>query len=138
MVQIDNMEIPKNCFDCDLNYECCRCAITGTGYFENEQFNPSEEILSDCPLREVPPVRKGHWIEPGRHGNWIYDEKAYRECGRCHKPVYLAKDMRYCPFCGSQNYDDEEWLNILISKPYLKCEEDGEQNGCLHDISKNC
>ena len=68
-------------------------------------------------IHEVP---TGHWIEPRKHGNWIYDEKAYRECDRCHTPVYLARNMRYCPFCGSQNYTDEEWENILINKPYLR------------------
>lgn len=98
MVQIDNMKMPKNCFDCDLSYDYFRCAITRTNYYEDEQFNPSEERLPDCPLREVQPVRHGHWIIP-RFGA----DAQCSECGFYFPDVYdmESKDL-YCRHCGAK------------------------------------
>lgn len=50
MVGIKGLEIPKSCIDCDLNYDCCACIVTGTKFdFED----CDKRRLDDCPLVEI-------------------------------------------------------------------------------------
>lgn len=106
MVQIDNMEMPKNCFDCDLNYDYFRCAITRTNYYEDEQFNPSEERLSDCPLREAQSVVR---------------------CKDCKHSTEWYRDRRRCFLWCEDGIDvfEDGYCNYWDRK-------DGEQNDCVH------
>ena len=48
-------EIPANCSDCILNYDCCFCLGTDHSLINNtpEGFNMFENRLPDCPLKEV-------------------------------------------------------------------------------------
>lgn len=44
------MEKPKCCEDCAAEYDCMACGITGTPWYESEEFNPSNGRLPDCPI----------------------------------------------------------------------------------------
>ena len=44
------MEMPKCCEDCAAEYDCMACGITGTPWYESEEFNPSNGRLPDCPI----------------------------------------------------------------------------------------
>ena len=52
-VLIKDMEIPKCCDDCHLNYDQIHCIITGTQFYYNDDFDCGEERLPDCPLIEI-------------------------------------------------------------------------------------
>ena len=49
MVQID-MEMPKNCSDCPLNYDMIFCSISETKMSWSKM---DKERLPDCPLKEL-------------------------------------------------------------------------------------
>lgn len=47
------MEMPKCCDDCDVNYDCCACGISGEFWFHNpryKEFDSSKERLPNCPI----------------------------------------------------------------------------------------
>lgn len=60
-VLIKGMEMPHNCYECRLEYDCMMCAVTGTSFIwagefrtTRKNFNPKTDRLSDCPLVEIP------------------------------------------------------------------------------------
>lgn len=56
MVAIKYMKMPNSCSRCDLNYDCCCCIITGTGFWDEDLpsgFDEFKARLPDCPLVEV-------------------------------------------------------------------------------------
>ena len=56
-VLIVDMEMPKNCQDCPLNYDQMACIVTGTRWWSDTivlmDFDSDNERLYDCPLIEV-------------------------------------------------------------------------------------
>lgn len=55
------MEMPKCCDDCDANYDCCACGISGEFWFRNpkyKEFDSSKERLPNCPI--VCQLPEGH------------------------------------------------------------------------------
>lgn len=52
-ILIPDMEMPKNCMDCDLQYDMCACILTGTRFWTKDTFDPATEKLSECPIVEV-------------------------------------------------------------------------------------
>ena len=58
-VIVKNMEMPKNCSDCPLNYDQMACKVTGTRWWSDTMvlmnFDSCKERLHDCPLIELPP-----------------------------------------------------------------------------------
>lgn len=50
MIGIKDLEIPKSCMDCKLNYDCCACIVTNT-LFDFKKCD--KERLDDCPLVEI-------------------------------------------------------------------------------------
>lgn len=57
-ILIKNMEMPKNCSDCPLNYDQMACKVTGTRWWSDTMvlmgFDSDKERLYDCPLVEIP------------------------------------------------------------------------------------
>ena len=55
-VLVKGMKIPKNCSDCQLNYDMMSCIITGTRFWDDTlmDFDCQESRLYDCPLVELP------------------------------------------------------------------------------------
>lgn len=47
MVSI-NMNMPENCNNCRLNYDCVKCIVTGSEFYKDT--DPYEGRLPDCPL----------------------------------------------------------------------------------------
>lgn len=63
---IVEMEMPMCCDDCDANYDCCACGISGALWFHNpryKEFDPSKERLPDCPICGVLPDEHGDLID---------------------------------------------------------------------------
>ena len=58
-VIVKNMEMPKNCSGCPLNYDQMACKVTGTRWWSDTMvlmgFDSDKERLYDCPLIELPP-----------------------------------------------------------------------------------
>ena len=53
-ILIKNMEIPKCCADCPIEYDMMMCPLTGTNWFHDVlYFDAHEERLDDCPLIEI-------------------------------------------------------------------------------------
>ena len=56
-VLIKNINIPKCCSDCPLNYDQMSCIITGTGWWSDRMilmdFDCDKERLYNCPLVEI-------------------------------------------------------------------------------------
>lgn len=55
-ILIKNVQMPKNCSDCPLNYDMMSCMITGTRFWSDTlmDFDCQESRLYDCPLVEIP------------------------------------------------------------------------------------
>ena len=72
-VLIKNMEMPKNCSECPLNYDQMMCTVTGTRWWSDTMvlmnFDSAKERLFDCPLVEVK--------EP--HGDLVDKDKLMQE-----------------------------------------------------------
>ena len=77
-VYIKGMEMPENCNECKMNYDCCSCILTGTRFVGSDGFDEYESRLPNCPLISIPfaedfvdrcivgsPRRKERWHEPG-------------------------------------------------------------------------
>lgn len=63
---IVEMDMPKCCDDCDANYDCCACGISGAFWFHNpryKEFDSSKERLPDCPIVGVLPDEHGDLID---------------------------------------------------------------------------
>ena len=102
MIQID-MEMPKNCDECNLfvGYSIGHkvvCRLTGNEYDWDSQF--SDKRPPDCPLKEV---KQGTWdIEISKDGY----QATYRcsECGHQFKWLYdphFPPVFNYCQKCGA-------------------------------------
>ncbi len=50
-----NMEMPKTCGECALNYDSYACIMTGSRFFKDSEFDSFKGRLEDCPLIPVPP-----------------------------------------------------------------------------------
>lgn len=57
-ILIKDMDMPKNCSDCPLNYDQMSCSVTGTGWWSDTMvlmdFDSCKERLYNCPLVEIP------------------------------------------------------------------------------------
>lgn len=54
-VLIKGMKMPTSCSECTLNYDCFKCIVTGTPFFDHEQnFDDETTRLDNCPLVSVP------------------------------------------------------------------------------------
>lgn len=63
---IVEMEMPRNCDECEVNYDCAFCGITGSAFYGNTQmpnFMPDEQKLPDCPIKGVLPEQHGRLID---------------------------------------------------------------------------
>lgn len=63
---IVEMEMPRNCDECEVNYDCAFCGITGSAFYGNTQmpnFMPDEQKLPDCPIKGVLPETHGRLID---------------------------------------------------------------------------
>lgn len=57
-VYIKSMEMPASCAECALNYDCFKCIVTGTLFFDHKHhffFDDEMTRLYNCPLVLVPP-----------------------------------------------------------------------------------
>lgn len=63
MSVVMRMEMPKCCDDCDANYDCMACGITGTRWYGSEEFNPSDGRLPDCPILCQLPEKHGQLVD---------------------------------------------------------------------------
>lgn len=46
-----NIPMPDRCCDCDLEYDCVACGITGTRHYRTGvDFDPSNQRHDDCPI----------------------------------------------------------------------------------------
>ena len=53
-VYIKGMEMPRDCVECQLNYDNFGCTLTGKRFYRQKNFDPGEERLNSCPLIPVP------------------------------------------------------------------------------------
>ena len=54
-VLIKGMKMPTSCSECALNYDCFKCIVTGTPFFDHEHnFDDETTRLNNCPLIEIP------------------------------------------------------------------------------------
>ena len=84
------MEMPKSCDDCDANYDCMACGITGTRWYGNEEFNPSDGRLPDCPIICQLPEEHGRLVDADKLANNMKARKAF--FGRMSDPQCLVDD----------------------------------------------
>ena len=114
-VLIKDMNIPKSCSDCPLNYNEMSCAVTGTRWWSDTMvlldFDYTKERLHDCPLSEVPsaqPERKNDdlILVKGSKGEWILvkgsNGKDYHKCSECLHTQEITGVKNYCAVCGAE------------------------------------
>ena len=104
MVEIDGMEMPESCANCDMSYRDdyfsynpplkCPLVYCPMGLNENEKHK-------DCPLRER------------QTGRWRHYERMIT-CSVCNTEYYdeimeyLGDDVpKYCPSCGAKMEEGE-------------------------------
>lgn len=105
-VLIKNMEMPKNCQDCPLNYDQMACIVTGTRWWSDTivlmGFDSEKERLFDCPLVEVK--------EP--HGDLADKDKLMQE--------FMDSDLDYL------QRDDWKEVIQIVSDAEVVIEAEGE------------
>ena len=66
-VLINNMDIPKSCSDCPLNYDEMSCVVTGTRWWSDTMvllnFDYTKERLYDCPISEAPSAQPEPYLD---------------------------------------------------------------------------
>ena len=78
-VLIKGMKMPTSCSECALNYDCFKCIVTGTPFFDHEQnFDDETTCLDNCPLVEIPP--HGRLIDADAL-RLLYDFSGYKPTG---------------------------------------------------------
>lgn len=85
------MEMPKCCDDCDANYDCCACGISGEFWFRNpryKEFDSSKECLPNCPIICSLPEGHGRLIDADSMekevcGGCVHGEHKYTNCIDC-------------------------------------------------------
>ena len=68
-ILIPNIDMPKSCSDCPLEYDCFVCRLTDTDFCDNEyEEDWCETRMPDCPLIEIPDdaVKKMAIVDPVR------------------------------------------------------------------------
>jgi hypothetical protein len=99
MIAIKDMEMPKNCGECDCScwHDYCGtyfCSLTGNDVLENQKD-------MDCPLVEIEENKVGKWIDCG------HVDRGFRKykCSICsdfvYEKEYLIKHHKYCLHCGA-------------------------------------
>ena len=66
MKLIVEMDMPRNCDECEVNYDCAFCGITGSAFYGNRHtpdFVPHESRLPDCPIKGVLPDEHGDLVD---------------------------------------------------------------------------
>ena len=87
MVAIEDMEMPKKCFECDFYLHGCRLKFT-------EECNPSIERAKDCPLVEIVTCKDcKHWDKEEEYCKKSTNEMGWSEDE--YYRVYTDKDF-YC------------------------------------------
>lgn len=97
-VLIKDMEMPKNCSDCDFE-----SYPRGAHYCQFKmRVIESLERPDWCPLEEAEPVKHGRWIgiDDFPHETW--------ECDRCGKIIETDEPPNYCENCGARMIDEVE------------------------------
>lgn len=87
------MEMPKCCDDCDANYDCCACGISGEFWFRNsryKEFDSSKERLPNCPIVCQLPEGHGRLVDADELADDMKARKAF--FGRKSDPQCLVKD----------------------------------------------
>lgn len=86
-----NMDLPNNCMDCKLGYDCCSCIITGRTF----DFSTCEnQRMDDCPLAIYHGLPQWHYA--GYEDEWF--GKVYT-CSHCGEQI-IRSPKPYCPGCG--------------------------------------
>lgn len=74
------MKMPKCCDDCDANYDCCACGISGEFWFRNskyKEFDSSKERLPNCPIVCQLPEGHGRLVDADAFEKDVSDELVY-------------------------------------------------------------
>lgn len=99
---IVEMEMPRCCDECDANYDCVACGISGALWHHNPKykgFDPSKERLPDCPIKGV---------LPDEHGDLI-DRDVSIQTFKC------IEDAPFSGFDGQEAfYSPEDVVNTLL------------------------
>lgn len=89
-VLIKGMEMPKNCYDCQFEYDCILCRATGNSFIyrsaeDGGYVDFCETRMPDCPLVEVP-IDYDELLKAAKAMHtWIFlhssdEEMAYKAC----------------------------------------------------------
>lgn len=93
-ILIKNMDMPKSCMYCPLNYDCISCEVNHDVDFDFEGYD--KERHKDCPLVEIPP-----------HGDLIDRDALMKQCemgGNCN----TCEHSSYGIWCDKGN----EFVNV--------------------------
>ena len=74
------MKMPKCCDDCDANYDCCACGISGEFWFRNpkyKEFDSSKERLPNCPIVCQFPEGHGRLVDADAFEKDVSDALVY-------------------------------------------------------------
>ena len=52
-VLIKGMDMPESCCECPCEYDSFRCNVTGTKFWDIEDFDTLTQRLPNCPLVEI-------------------------------------------------------------------------------------
>ena len=95
-VLIKGMKMPKNCSECQLEYDQMRCSVVGFNWYGQDYidigFDPNFNKLPECPLIEI----------PNKHGDLI-DRDA------C---------INYC-----RDSDQRSWEALAYAEPVIEAED---------------
>lgn len=93
------MEMPKCCEDCAAEYDCMACGITGTPWYESEEFNPSNGRLPDCPIICQLPEGHGRLVDEKEVKDWVEN--------------WLCVNKYYHPYSSSKFIPMSELYDVI-------------------------
>lgn len=96
-VIIKGMEMPKNCFACQIRKSC------GQAWYLNPDERPD-----DCPLDEQPERKTGEWIPQNLNKSNGFASTAVYYFPKCSICGYSAKHTNFCPNCGADMRGEEK------------------------------
>ena len=81
---INGMKMPTSCAECALNYDCFKCIVTGTPFFDHDRpFDDEMARLDNCPL--VPHSAAWGFDRQGCFANKPSGVGRYRQRSRHHR-----------------------------------------------------
>lgn len=95
-VYLEKQDIPNKCTKCFFVNSNDECILQDDD--ANFMADTWDDLLRNCPLKEVEQVKHGRWVKD----IYVWNEVPTSYCSCCGQPIAdeCAPWFKYCPNCG--------------------------------------